>query len=97
MHSAPHLPTAWLARANPDQMAMCPSCNGPADIVPGESYGEADLALFETIASIVHDEQLSRLTSHQRWATLSNVAERAHLRALESCQATLANSHFGTV
>ena len=83
MYSAPHLPTAcdrcdraWLARPDFDQMATCPFCDGPADVVPGESYGEADVALFETSASIVHDEQLSRPTSHQLWATLSNVPER---------------------
>ena len=57
-------------------MATCPSCNGPADVVPGESYGEADVALFQRIESVMPEEQLSRLTSHRLWATLSNVAER---------------------
>jgi hypothetical protein len=83
MRSAPHLPTAcdrcdraWLARPDFDQIGTCPFCDGPADVVPGESYDEADVALFETIASIVHDEQLSRVASHRLWATLSNVSER---------------------
>ena len=57
-------------------MATYPSCNGPADVVPEESYGEADVALFQRIESVVHDEQLPRLTSHRLWATLSNVPER---------------------
>jgi hypothetical protein len=84
MSSALHLPTAcdrcdrvWLAEPRFDHTATCPFCNGPAEIVPGESYRAEDVALFEKIASAVHCEQLSGVASHRLWAILSNVSERA--------------------
>ena len=83
MSTAPHLPTAcdkcdraWLAQLRYEQIATCPFCDCPAEIVPGESYRADDVALFERIASVVHGEQLSGLASHRLWAILSNVSER---------------------
>jgi hypothetical protein len=92
MASALHLATAcdrcdraWLARLRLGQIARCPYCDGPAAVLPGESYQAKDRALFESIASVVHGEQLTALASYQLWAILSNVAEcelRPHLLLL---------------
>lgn len=66
-----------MAPASHEQPARCPFCNELGAIIPGESYQADDVVLFERIESIVHVRQLTRVTSHGLWATLSNVSERA--------------------
>jgi hypothetical protein len=78
-----HLPTAcyacdrsWLAPPGLGCAVTCPSCGGPADVVPGESYQVDDVALFARLEGVVRDSQLPRLASHRLWTILNNVVER---------------------
>ena len=77
------LPTAcdscnrtWLAPPELEQVATCPFCKEPAEVVPGESYRAEDDALFERIEGAVLAAHLPELASQRLWATLSNVSER---------------------
>lgn len=83
MSSDQYLPTAcdgcnriWLAPPRRGGLAKCRFCNGPACVVPGESYRTRDLSPFERIEGAVHTAQLSDVTSQRLWATLGNVPER---------------------
>ena len=83
MSSTSLIPTAclacrrtWLAPPTFELPAVCPSCHGHADVIPGESYRAEDVRLFEKIERHVSAAQLSQPSSTSLWATLSDVTER---------------------
>jgi hypothetical protein len=66
----------WLAPPAFELPAVCPSCHGQGNVVPGECYRADDVPLFEAIERAVFAAQLSEQASYQVWALLSNVSER---------------------
>jgi hypothetical protein len=84
MPSTPYLPTAcsacnrtWLAPPVLGRLATCQFCQGPADVVPGESYRADDIPLFDKIEGAIFAAQPAEQLSQRLWVTLSNVEERS--------------------
>lgn len=84
MASTSYLPTAclacnrtWLAPPIFGRPATCQFCQGPAAVVPGESYRADDIPLFDKIESAIFAAQPPEQISQRLWDTLSNVSERS--------------------
>ena len=84
MPAAPYLPvycgncrTARLQPAQPGEAASCLTCGTPTEVLPGETYCEADVALFERIEPEVRTAVLSRRAAEHIVAELRDVAVRA--------------------
>jgi hypothetical protein len=78
-----YLPTAcdrcdrtWLATPAFEEPTTCQFCEGPAHILPGESYRADDVLFFERIERAMHGAHVPEHVSNRLWATLSNVSER---------------------
>ena len=69
-----HCDRSWLAP--PEEAALCHFCDGPARVVPGESYRAEDVSLFERIERAVHAAQLSERASQQLCNALNSASER---------------------
>jgi hypothetical protein len=53
------LRTYLLPAASGDGLS-CRDCGGPASVVPGQTYGEDDVALFERVSAAVHADLTAR-------------------------------------
>jgi hypothetical protein len=95
MPSAAHLPVfcqacqqLHLEPVQPGQTPSCRDCGKPASILPGPTYIESDVALFERVASAVNSATLPRRTCEQivaelRDATLRTAPELVLLRVVD--------------
>jgi hypothetical protein len=76
--------------------ASCRSCGEPTLVVPGETYREDDVVLFDRIEEAVSSHRLTRQAARQLVAELGHVTHRVErpvavlLRAME----LLPNLHF---
>ncbi len=68
----------WLAPPPLELSAACVSCQGAAEVVPGECYRPDDIPLFEKIQRAVRGAQLSEPSTYRIWVLLSNASERWH-------------------
>jgi hypothetical protein len=66
-----------LQCVQPGQMPSCRTCGGLTSILPGESYAESDVPLFERIETAVRPLIISRRTGERVVAELRDVALRA--------------------
>jgi hypothetical protein len=84
MALTPYVPTAcnvcnrtWLAAPFFERASTCQFCQGPAHVVPGESYRADDIPLFDRIESTISAAQPSEQVSRRLWVTLSDVSQRS--------------------
>lgn len=84
MVAAPYLPVycsacakACLQPARPGEAASCPTCGTPTVVLPGETYSEADVGLFERIEPEVRGAVLSRRAAEHIVAELRDVSARS--------------------
>lgn len=68
-----------LLAAQPGQIPTCRTCGGPTAILPGESYAEGDIQLFERIEAAVRPLVISRRTAERIVAELRDIALRAEV------------------
>jgi hypothetical protein len=83
MSTAQYLPVwcgacgrAQLQRVPPGDVSNCRSCGVPTSVLPGQTYVEADAALFERIQAAVLATPLGRRTAEQVEKELRDVAIR---------------------
>lgn len=60
----------------PGQTPSCSNCDEPASVLPGETYIESDVPLFDRVVTAIEHVTLSRRTCEQVAAELRNVALR---------------------
>jgi hypothetical protein len=84
MATSPYLPVqcaacgkTQLAASQVGEVPSCRNCGAPTAFVPGESYTEADVPLFERIEAAIHPVPLSRRTAERVVTELRDVALRA--------------------
>lgn len=65
-----------LAPLPRDGEARCATCQAPSEVMPGELYRAADEALFQRLADIVRDAQLSFRAANRISAELRDPAAR---------------------
>jgi hypothetical protein len=65
-----------LKPVEPGQMPSCNVCAKPAFVLPGETYAESDVPLFDRVVSAMNHVTLSRRTCEQVATELRNVALR---------------------
>jgi hypothetical protein len=66
-----------LQAVHAGQTPTCRVCGASASVLPGETYAESDVALFERIEAAVHPVVLSRRSGERVVAELRDVALRA--------------------
>jgi hypothetical protein len=83
MSTAQYLPVwcgacgrAQLQRVPPGDVSNCRTCGGPTSVLPGQTYGEGDVALFERIQAAVLATPLGRRTAERVEKELRDVAVR---------------------
>ena len=82
--ASPYLPVqceacgkVQLVAAQVGQVPSCRSCGAKTAFLPGESYGESEVALFERIEEAIRPLVISRRTAERVVAELRDVALRA--------------------
>jgi len=65
-----------LQPVQPGHVTRCAECGEPVDVVPSETYGEHDVALFERIDAAFRRAKLSRQDLLATWASTSDVELR---------------------
>jgi hypothetical protein len=65
-----------LVACEAGQVPSCRGCSAPTAFLPGESYGETDVALFDRIEDAIRPLPLSRRTAERVVTELRDVALR---------------------